>query len=170
MAREEKKREFWRAYSSDLGDCSRAPAEVPSATSLLPCFHTANPSPKKGPISTTKKANKKSTRNSRTITIAGIGFLAPTLEPSPPRRISNPAHTRLVRCYEEHRRVQKVTATLTFFRCALSPVFAHRSIRFFRFVPAATVWDARDFRRLKIPAPELACASQHPQNQFLPTP
>ncbi len=59
--------------SNDLEDCSRDPAVDPSATSSLPCFHIAKPIPKKGPSSTTKKANKNSTRNRRTITMAGIG-------------------------------------------------------------------------------------------------
>jgi hypothetical protein len=59
--------------SNDLEDCSRDPAVDPSATSSLPCFHIAKPSPKKGPSSTTKKANKNSTRNRSTITMAGIG-------------------------------------------------------------------------------------------------
>jgi len=59
--------------SNDLEGCSRDPAADPSATSSLPCFHIASPSPKKGPSSTTTKANKNSTRNRRTITMAGIG-------------------------------------------------------------------------------------------------
>src|ERR1700679_4080484 len=66
--------EICDAQSSDLGECSREPTAEPSATSFLPCFQTAKPSPKKGPMSTTKKANKNSTKKRRTITMAGIGF------------------------------------------------------------------------------------------------
>src|ERR1700683_782450 len=66
--------EICDAHSSDLGECSGEPAADPSATSFLPCFQTAKPSPKKGPMSTTKKANKNSTKKRRTITMAGIGF------------------------------------------------------------------------------------------------
>src|SRR5580658_5171799 len=66
--------EIGDAHSSDLAECSREPTADPSATSFLPCFQTAKPSPKKGPMSTTKNANRNSTRNRRTITMAGIGF------------------------------------------------------------------------------------------------
>src|SRR3984885_15582226 len=86
--------EICDAHSSDLGECSRKPAADPSATSFLPCFQTAKPSPKKGPMSTAKKANKNSTRKRSTITMAGIGFprspswnrvllaLGPTIDPT----------------------------------------------------------------------------------------
>jgi len=88
-------------------------------------------------------------------------LLAATLEPSPPRRISIPAHTRLVRCYEQHRRVQKVTVTLIFFRCTPSQCINVDPYRSSRFRPRYSLARPR-FPSPENSGPELASAAQHP--------
>jgi hypothetical protein len=50
-------------------------------------------------------------------------LLAPIRELSPPRCIFKHVYIHLFRCYEQPRRVQKVTAVFDFFRHAPSPTF-----------------------------------------------
>src|SRR5580698_2561770 len=171
--------EIGDAHSSDLAECSREPTADPSATSFLPCFQTAKPSPKKGPMSTAKKANKNSTRKRSTITMAGIGFprspswnrvllaLGPTIDPTLGATKRGLTSLDVANNTAGYR---KLLPLLTFFHRRDKPVSSSTARRSWQARAAILAWQSRKTGSKKSQHQAVSAAPQRPHNQFLPPP